>query len=181
MTFSGRVFRRKRQVDREVREEIDFYLEMRSQEFEREGMSPEDARRAAEQAFGDPGRVKDRVVREAGMRARWTGWKELGFSVFEDLRYAVRGLKKEFGFTLVAVVTLVLGIGANSAIYSVTSQVLLRVPPVADADRVVAVYTTSRRGFPRASSSYPDYIDYRDRTSGFGDLAAHGTSAGLAR
>ena len=163
MTFWSRVFRRKEQVAREVEDEIAFYLEMRAKEFEREGMTAEQAMRAAEEAFGDPERVHDRVVREVGMRSRWMGWWELFASFVEDVRLGMRGLRKELGFTAVAVTTLALGIGANSAIYSVASQALFRGPPVRDAESVVAVCTTSRRGRRRFGFGEPRTISSERR------------------
>ena len=72
MSIWGWGSRRRAQVEREVREEIVFYLEMRAQEFERQGMEPEEAMLAAVRAFGDPGQICNQVVREVGMRSRWT-------------------------------------------------------------------------------------------------------------
>jgi len=158
--------------DREVRDEIRFYLEMRAGEFERAGMSPAQAWEAAVKAFGDRERIELQVMREGRMRKLRVGWAEWVGSVAQDLRVAARSFAREPGFTAVAVVTLGLGIGATSAIFSVADQALLTGPPIADADEVVAVYTTSRRGFPRSSSSFPDYVDYRDRTGALADLAA---------
>ena len=172
MSIWGWGSRRRTQVEREVHEEIVFYLEMRAQEFEQQGMEPEEAMLAAVRAFGDPGQIRSQVVREVGMRSRWTQFMGFVESLLQDLRYGTRGFTREVGFTLVAVSTLALGVGANSAIYSVASQSLFRVPPIEDAESVVAIYTTSRRGAARSSSSYPDYVDYRERTTGLADLAA---------
>ncbi|MGD8867328.1 MAG: ABC transporter permease, partial [Gemmatimonadales bacterium] len=69
--------------------------------------------------------------------------------------------------------TLALGIGANTAVFSITDQVLFRGPPVTEPDRLAAVYTTCRRGFSKCSSSYPDYEDYRDISHSFVDMAAY--------
>lgn len=104
------------------------------------------------------------------MWMRTEGWTMDG--ILQDVRYGARRFRKELGFTSVAVTTLALGIGANAAIYSVASEALFQAPPVKDPESVVAVYTTSRRGFPRSSSSYPDYVDYRDRSTGLLGLAA---------
>lgn len=94
-------------------------------------------------------------------------------ALLQDIRYAGRVLLKTPMFTVAAVTTLALGIGANTAIFSVAREVLLRRPPVTEPERLAAVYTTCRRGFPRCSSSLPDYEDYRDRSSAFVDLAGY--------
>ncbi len=90
----------------------------------------------------------------------------------QDLRYAMRNLARNPGFTLVAMVTLALGIGATTAIFSLADAALFQAPPVQDPDRLASIYTTCRRGDPRCSSSYPDYLDYRDRCKAFEDMAA---------
>lgn len=161
-----------RERAREVRDEIRFYLEMRADELERAGMDPKEAWEAALKAFGDPARIEEQVLRERrihGMREAW--WRWLG-TVGQDVRIAARSFLRQPGFTIVAVVTLALGIGATSAIFSVADQALLSGPPISDADGVVAIYTTSRRGSPRSATSYPDYEDYRDGTDALQDLAA---------
>ncbi|HSR52382.1 MAG TPA: ABC transporter permease [Acidobacteriota bacterium] len=92
---------------------------------------------------------------------------------FHDLRYASRALLKRPGFMIVSVLLLALGLGATTAIFSLVDRALLRSLPVVQPDRLINVYTTCRRGFPRCSSSYPDLIDYRDRTETISDLAGY--------
>jgi predicted permease len=94
-------------------------------------------------------------------------------SLLHDIRYAYRTLLKNPTFATVGVITLALGIGANTAILSVADAALLRRPNVWQPDRLAAVYTTCRRGSPRCSSSYPDYLDYKTRSRTFEDLAAY--------
>jgi putative ABC transport system permease protein len=94
--------------------------------------------------------------------------RELG----RDIRYALRALANRPGFTVVAVVSLALGIGANVAIFSLVDAVLLRPVPAADISRVVSVYTLSR-DFPGFFPvSYPNYVDLRDHNTVFSELAA---------
>jgi predicted permease len=92
--------------------------------------------------------------------------------VLQDVRYAVRSFAKNPVFTLVVLVTLALGIGANTAIFTLVDVVLLRPLPVQDPDELVDIWTTCRRGFTHCSSSYPDYLDYRDRNRTLLDVAA---------
>ena len=94
--------------------------------------------------------------------------------MFQDLRYGLRMLMKKPGFTLVAVLTLGLGIGANTAIFSLVNTVLLRPLPIAQPDQVVTLnFGVSGRGvFPLIG--YPEYTDYRDRNQSLAGLAAFG-------
>lgn len=92
--------------------------------------------------------------------------------MLQDLRYAARTLLKSPGFTIVAVLTLALGIGANTAIFSVVDGVLLRPAPFADIDRLMMVWQTDRAsGTTREPTSLPDYLDFRDRSQTFETLA----------
>ncbi len=97
-------------------------------------------------------------------------------ALHQDIRYALRMLAKNPGFTVVAVVTLALGIGANTAIFSVVSGVLLRKPPVRDPDRVLLVLSTNRaKGWgdsPEHPVSVPDFLDWRDENRAFEEMAA---------
>jgi putative ABC transport system permease protein len=91
-----------------------------------------------------------------------------------DLRYAFRQLTKNPGFTAVAVLTLALGIGANTAIFSLVDAILLRpLSGVEEPERLVAVYTSDYSSTRYGTSSYPDYVDYRDRNEVFSGLAAY--------
>ncbi|HEX2139621.1 MAG TPA: ABC transporter permease [Woeseiaceae bacterium] len=97
---------------------------------------------------------------------------KLTTNIGQDIRYAVRQLAKNPGFTLVAVVTLALGIGANTAIFSVVDGVLLRPAPFAETERLMMVWETDRNsGTTREPASLPDYLDFRDRSETFETMA----------
>jgi predicted permease len=96
-----------------------------------------------------------------------------------DLRYAVRRLVGTPGFTLVAILSLALGIGANTAMFSVVNTVLLKEQPFADRDRLVEVYTSEADGFAHSTSSVPDYLDLRTEVDAFDAVVA--TRTFLAR
>ena len=96
-------------------------------------------------------------------------------SIIKDIRYGVRGLLKRPGFTVIALVALALGIGANTAIFSLVNAVVLKPLPFPDPDRLVWVFGNIRNGPNRASVSPPDFLDYRSQNKSFEQLAASGS------
>jgi hypothetical protein len=122
------LFRREK-LDREMSEEMNTHLELQVREYERRGMAPDEARYAALRAFGGVEQIKARVRDQRG----W-GWLE---QTWQDVRIAVRGLRHNRCFTIVAVLTLGFGIGANTAIFAFFNALSLRALPVAEPDRLV--------------------------------------------
>src|SRR5262249_30209147 len=96
-------------------------------------------------------------------------------SVFSDVRFAVRWLRKSPGFTLVAVASLAIGIGFNSALFTIVDALLFKPLPVVRPDRLVDVYTSasSSRGARFSTSSYPDYLDIRTQNDVFEDVIGY--------
>ena len=153
-------------VHREIDEEMRFHLDMRAEENVRRGMSPEDARREAEKRFGRFTRIK-----EMGYEVRGGGFME---TFWQDLRYGGRMLRKHPGFTFIAVLTLALGIGVNTALFSVVNAVLLRPLPYAEPKRLVQLYeANAQMGYDRFSFSLANFVDHRDQQSGFEQMAAY--------
>jgi len=156
---------RREQFDRELEEEMRFHLEMKTEENLAAGVSPEDAHYAAQRQFGN-----QTLLREVS-RDMWS-FRSLE-TLFQDLRYGARTLLKQPGFALIAVFTLSLGIGANTAIFSVVDGVLLRPAPFERPERLVFVWTKNQRqGFDRGAISPADFADLRDQRQVFEDLAA---------
>jgi predicted permease len=157
-------------VRQDVDDELAFHLEMRRRDFVERGADDASARQAAAQRFGDVASVAAacrrigedwrREQRRAGM---WTGFRQ-------DAIYAVRSLRKTPGFTAIAVLTLALGIGANTAIFSVINSVLLRALPYRDADRIVFVWS-SRESSPREPLTPARLLDFRDRLTSMTGMA----------
>ena len=94
-------------------------------------------------------------------------------TLLHDLRYGLRTLRKNRGFATVAIMTLGLGIGANTAIFSLVESVLLQPVPAKDPTRLVALYTSGPHGAGYSSTSYPDYEYYRDHTKAFSGVMAY--------
>lgn len=154
----GRLFRRDR-IDRDMAEEIQFHLRQRTASHVEDGMSPDEARYAALRKFGGVEQLKERAREQRGL--------PLIEQLVADIRFAGRSLKKHPGFTAVAVLTLGLGIGANTALFSAVNTVLLRPLPARDPERLA--YISSPRG---ENFSYPFYQRLRAAMTSFADLSA---------
>ncbi len=147
------IFRRKRSAE-DFEEEIRAHIELEAEELRREGMSEVDAGYKARRSFGNVRAVRERFY----LRGRWVRLDML----LRDLKFGVRSLLESPGFTITVILTLALGIGANTAVFSVMNAVLLRRLPVADANRLVYLRTSnSPRGTGTIDStdtfSYPVY------------------------
>ncbi len=156
-------FVRSRTHDREMDDEFASHLEEAADEYVARGLSREAARLAAARDFGGIAQAKQ-VHREV----RSFTWPD---KMRQDLKYACRRLIKEPGFTLIAVATLALGIGVNTAVFSVVNGVFLNPLPYPDPDQLVALYSRTP-DHPRASSSYPNFLDLARDTRSFSELAA---------
>ncbi|HXM33055.1 MAG TPA: ABC transporter permease [Chthoniobacterales bacterium] len=156
---------RKRQIDRELTEELSSYIELLTEKKMKQGMNERDARRAAMVEVGGVEQVKEEV------RAGRTGVALETF--FQDVRYGLRSLRKKPGFTLTAVIALALGIGANSAIFSVINGVLLRSLAYRDPASIVMVWERSLRGGRSQNSVSPaNFLDWKKQSSSLEQIAA---------
>src|SRR5262245_61890802 len=155
---------RRDRFDRELEEEMRFHLEMKVEENLAAGVSPEEARYSAQRQFGNQTLLQE-VSREM--------WAVRSIeTLFHDLRYGARMLMKKPGFTSIAVVTLALGIGANTAIFSVVNAMLLRPLPYDRPEQLVALYTASPTpGYPRDGLSEAEFIRLRQENRSFTELA----------
>jgi len=154
----------RRHVDAELDSELHAHLDLLTDENLRAGMGRPEAERAARLELGGVEQVKEQV-----RHRRLGNWLQ---SVFGDVRYALRQLRKNPGFTAVAILTLALGIGANTAIFSVVDGVLLRSLPYRDPGRLVMVWErNSESRNPYNTVSPPNFLDWQARNSVFSGMA----------
>ncbi|HSG82057.1 MAG TPA: ABC transporter permease, partial [Gemmatimonadota bacterium] len=147
---------RRAKSEAELDDEIRFHIEMEVEKNVRAGMSPEEARRAAHLRFGGVEGVKEQVREERGTRALE--------DLLQDLRYALRQMRKSPGFASVAVLTLALGIGANTAVFSVMHKVVLSPLDYQEPDRLVRIYQVlTENPENRNWVSGAAYLDYREQ------------------
>lgn len=164
---------RRKKRDRDLDREIRSHLEAEAAEREDNGLPPDEARYAAQRAVGNPTLIKEDT------RAMW-GWTA-SLQLWQDVRYAAHTLRKNYGFTAAAVLSLALGIGANTAIFSITNAVLFRPLPYHDPERLVDVWRQNvTHGVVQGTISYPDFLDLESQNSVFTGMAAYRETHGIA-
>lgn len=164
----------KRSLERDVDNELAFHLAMREDELRRRGLAPDAARAAARERFGDAGRVRDECVRIDQRHYRATRMREWIESLVADGSYAVRALRRTPAFTTVATITLALGIGATTAMFTLVDGILLRPLPYPDADRLVRVIQSyPEKGLDTWGLSQQNVAMYHDRATGFAAFAGY--------
>jgi predicted permease len=154
----------KQRTDRDLDDEVRSYADLLAQEKIRTGVNPEEARRAARLELGGVEQVKE-TVREV----RAGAWLD---SLLQDLRYGARMLRKNPSFSAVAVLTLALGIGANTAIFSIVNGVLLNPLPYPHPQELAVLYEHTSN-FEKSSISYPNFLDWQRTNSTFASMAAY--------
>jgi predicted permease len=152
---------RRRELYDDLSEEIQLHIEERAEHLMGQGMSAEEAKREARRAFGN------RTLLEERSREVWH-WPTLE-STWSDVRFALRQMRRSPGFTITAILTLALAIGANAVVFGVLNRVILHPLDVPDAKSLYAFETAESQV---GHQSYPDYLDFRSRNRSFEDLAA---------
>jgi len=164
------IFRRKT-VEEELDDELRFHFEREVEKHMNSGLTREEALRRARLAFGGLDQVKEECRQARGVSALETA--------IQDLRYAIRGMRRSPTFTVAAVLTLGLGTGAISTVFTLANTLLFRNLPVDRPEEGVVVQATRRQGRVRGWVSYRDYVHFRDQTKTLKGLAAHCSNAPL--
>jgi putative ABC transport system permease protein len=158
------LFSRRKRMMEDLNQDIRDFIERETQDNIDRGMPPEEARYAALRKFGNVTRVKEET---------WEVWSFVWLEqLWQDVRFGVRMLAKNPGFTAVAVLTLALGIGANTAVFTMVDAVALRPLPASSPDRLVRLYVKSPQGVD-PDFSYPDYEDIRQQVRSLSGVAAY--------
>ncbi|HEX2452753.1 MAG TPA: ABC transporter permease [Vicinamibacterales bacterium] len=172
MTFGKRLRSRfwRGPVENEVDDELDFHVEMRTRELVARGLDPETARRTAVARFGNIDRVNATCRTIGRRRDRDMRRTEYLAELVQDVTFACRQLLKSPAFAMVAILTLALGIGATTAIFSVVHAVVLRPLPVPNPERIVAVYEVFKGGHGNVSAG--NFVDGIVPVASFSDATA---------
>jgi predicted permease len=161
MRFRVATLFQRSKMNTDMEDELRSHIQHRADDLERSGLNRAEAERRARIEFGGREKYKEEIHQAAG--GNFIG------SVFEDVRYSLRVLRKSPGFTIAAVLTLALAIGANAVVFAVLNALILRPLNVPRAD---SLYTLEH-GYKDQSTSYPDYLDLRERNRSFEDLAGY--------
>src|SRR5262245_21641745 len=167
-----RALLRKSEMERELDEELRHHIEQQTEQNVRLGMSPEEARHAALKAFGGVEQSKERSRDARGVR-----WLE---ELWQDLRYGGRMLRRNPGFTAVAILSLALGIGANTAIFSVLYAVLLRPLPYRDPNHLVLIFSKGRED-QREPILLDDFAILKSQSQSFESMSIFYKNTGISR
>jgi predicted permease len=159
------------QADKEFQAEMESHLEFAVEENIHRGMPPEEARRQALVRFGGTEQAKQQHREARGL----PGFGQVAETTWQDIRYGFRMLRKKPGFTAVAVLTLAIGVGANTAIFSIVNAVLLRALPYREPARLVKViFSNPGVGLRDIPASIPEYDDLKNGSNVFEDICGIG-------
>lgn len=161
--FRIRHLLRRDKAEGELEQELRFHRERQLEKYMKSGLGEAEALRRLRMNFGGLDQVKEECQDAWGTR--------LFETLLQDLRYGSRVLRKSPGFTVIALLTLALGIGANTAIFSILYGILLRPLPYKDASRLIVLHETTPR-VGTVSVSYPNFLDWRAQNTAFSEMAA---------
>jgi predicted permease len=174
-----------RHIERDIDQELDFHIAMRTQKLVAAGLAPDAARAKALECFGDLRTVRDDCLDIDHQRERAMRRTNYLSNLRQDIAYALRSMRQNAGFTVVVLLTLALGIGANTSTFTLIDALVLRPLPVPHPEQLVSIGNPARvgglsEGTPRNDvASYPLYADVRDNTKLLSGLYASGRASRL--
>jgi len=166
-------------VRADVADELEFHIDMIASRLMGEGVPPDQARIRAREEFGDFERARTQCEQIGVKEERRHEWGELLDSLAKDIRFALRSLRRAPGFAATIVITLALGIGASTAIFSIVRGVLLRPWPFSDPERLVRIWEVSPRGDDHNIVSIGNYVSWREQARSFATIGAHSAPFGV--
>jgi predicted permease len=158
--------------DRDFTEESRFHLDMMVEDLMAQGFSRQEAEGEAERRFGDMARIRGEATRQETRRQRTMRSADRFDSLLHDARYAVRTLLRSPGMAFLTILILAVGIGANSAIFSVLKAVFLQPLPFPQAEELTFIWNRNIRTGGRGPSAFPDYQDWKDQNLTFESMGA---------
>src|SRR5436853_739869 len=157
----------RRKIEEELAEEIELHRALKQKEFEKSGMHPEGATFASRRSLGNV------LLAREDSRGVWIPrWFD---ELSQDIGYGLRQLRRNPGFTLIAVLTLAIGIGANSAVFTIVNSVLLEALPYKDPSRLVAIFEKLPNAPVKFGVSPPDYVFVHESARSYSGMAAYRT------
>ena len=163
------IFLRREKFNSELEEEMSFHREQKEKELLESGVAPDTVHHAAAREFGNPTRLREQSYEVLGFRFE---------TIFQDLHFALRQLRRSPGFTLTAILMLALGIGASVALFAFVDAALIKPLPYKDPARLVDVSERAKM-FPRSNLSYQDYVDWKKMNKVFSDMEVYNGSGYL--
>ena len=159
-------------ADRDLSEELDTHLELLVEDLMASGMTETEARAEAENRMAEPAEAHSKALPQAQSRQRRQSFLNRLHTLGQDVRYALRRMTRSPGFTAIAILSLAIGIGANTAVFSVVNAFLIRKAPFKAPNELVRIYSSFPRAAAYASTSYPDFQDVRAMKEVFSDVGA---------
>jgi len=166
-----KAFLSRKQLERVIEEEIEFHLDQRTRDYQVRGLDEVAARLSAQSRFGDGDSIKRELYRMEERRIRKERRTQYFEELLQDIRYGVRQLLKKPAFAAIIIGTLAIGIGANSAIFSVLKSVALEPLPYPDSDELTIIFHGQTNGDCCGPLSGPDFLDFRETSQTYEYLA----------
>jgi len=160
--------------ENDLREEIEAHIDEKTEELMAQGLPRREARAEAERRFGDREKFQSNAAHFARRRARRAAWLTVPGTFSQDMRYAIRSLRRAPGMTALTLLILALGIGANTAVFSILNAVFLEPIPLPQPEELAFVWNRNIRDGGTGPASFPNYLDWQEQNTVFQAMGAFG-------